>query len=246
MLVMPIQPTLCSFCEEVPTRHHCMHRVEEGCVLLEAEVCICGDYICAPCSSSFGSEEEIFHCLKHIEVEDEDVLDSEDDTMVVEKEVVKPPPSKKKNGSQVAAKGVKSGSKQSEYSAKDLLVLSQAFIWVFENIIEGVSWKGCKFWDDVAAAFIKLKEQQEACDNRHRKKDRYNQILLKGDFMDSDEEDDVEYAIQVRTPGSLQQKWSKSVQPNVMKFISLTNRFPIRSGEGKFFFIFTCHLSYLF
>jgi hypothetical protein len=51
--------------------------------------------------------------------------------------------------------------------------------------------------------------------------------------MESDVDDDAEYVIQVRTAGSLQQKWSKYVQPNVTKFISLTNRYPIRSGEGK-------------
>jgi hypothetical protein len=39
--------------------------------------------------------------------------------------------------------------------------------------------------------------------------------------MESDDDDDVEYVIQVRTAGSLQQKWSKYVQPNVTKFISL-------------------------
>jgi hypothetical protein len=182
---------------------------------------------------SFGSEEGIFCCLKHVEVEDTDVVDSDDKNNLVEKEVMKPPPSKKKNGGQVAAKGVKLGIKQSEYLAKDLLVLSQAFIHVSENAIDGVNHKGCKFWDDVVAAFIKLKEQQEAYDSRQRKKDRYNQIVLRGEFMDSDEVDDVEYMIQVRTAGSLQQKWSKSVQPDITKFISLTNRYPIRSGEGK-------------
>jgi hypothetical protein len=88
-----------------------MHRVEEGCVLLEADICICGDYICAPCSLSFGSEEGIFGCLKHVEVEDADVVDSDDDNNLVEKEVVKLLPSQRNNGSQVAAKGVKSGSK---------------------------------------------------------------------------------------------------------------------------------------
>jgi hypothetical protein len=69
----------------------------------------------------------------------------------------------------------------------------------------------------MVAAFINLKEQQEAYESRQRKKDRYNQIVLRGEFMDSDEDNDVEYTMQVRTAGSLQQKWSKSVQPNVTK-----------------------------
>jgi len=44
-------------------------------------------------------------------VEDADVVDSDDDNNLVEKEVVKLLPSQRNNGSQVAAKGVKSGSK---------------------------------------------------------------------------------------------------------------------------------------
>ncbi len=86
---------------------------------------------------------------------DADAVDSNDDVNTeVEKEVEQTPTMKKKNGNRVAAKGVKSGTKQSEYSAKVLLVLSQAFIHVSENAIEGVNCKGCKFWDDVVAAFI--------------------------------------------------------------------------------------------
>jgi hypothetical protein len=56
---MPNQPTICTFCEEIPTRHHCMHRVKKGGVVLEGGICIYGDYICATCSLSFGSEEGI-------------------------------------------------------------------------------------------------------------------------------------------------------------------------------------------
>jgi hypothetical protein len=48
---------ICRFCEEVPTRHRCMHPVSGGDV--------CGDLICAPCSSSFGNEDGIFRCLEH-------------------------------------------------------------------------------------------------------------------------------------------------------------------------------------
>ena len=40
----------------------------------------------------------------------------------------------------------------------------------------------------MAADFIKLKQQQEAYDARQRKKDRYNQIILKGDVMESDDD----------------------------------------------------------
>ena len=74
---------------------------------------------------------------------DADAVDSDDDVDTeVEKEFEQLPTVKKKNGNQVATKGVKLGTKQSEYSAKDLLVLSQAFIHVSENAIEGVNRKG--------------------------------------------------------------------------------------------------------
>ncbi len=46
-------------------------------------------------------------------MDDSDAVDSDDE---VEKEVEQPPMMKKKNGNRVAAKGVKSGTKQSEYS----------------------------------------------------------------------------------------------------------------------------------
>jgi hypothetical protein len=50
--------TFCTFCEEVPTRHCCMHLVEKGGLATNGDLCICGEYICAPCSLSFGSEEK--------------------------------------------------------------------------------------------------------------------------------------------------------------------------------------------
>jgi hypothetical protein len=225
--------TFCTFCEEVPTRHRCMHLVEIGGLATDGDLHICGEYICAPCSLSFGSKEGIFRCLEHSEKNDDESNNVDEDTQVVVKETKQRPSWKKRNESWVAAKGVKLGSKQSEYSAKDLLVLSQAFICVSDHAIAVFNRKSGKVWDDVAIAFNKLKEQQEAYNSRQRKKDKYNQILLKGDLMVSYEEDDVEFVLQVRTAGSLQQKWSKSVQPNVTKFISLTNRYPIRSGEGK-------------
>lgn len=43
--------------------------------------------------------------------------------------------------------------KVSEYTSKDLLILSQAFIHTSENSVEGVAWKSTKFWDEVAESF---------------------------------------------------------------------------------------------
>jgi hypothetical protein len=117
--------------------------------------------------------------------------------------------------------------------AKVLLILSQAFTRVSENSIEGTDKKRNKFWDEVAVVFNQLKKQQESYNNRVWKKNKYNQVLMRGEFLSSDEDDNSEFVVPSRTASSLQQKWSKSVLPLVRKFISLTKRFPMESGEGK-------------
>ena len=83
--------------------------------------------------------------------------------------------------------------------AKDLLILLQAFIRVSENAIEGTDKKRNKFWDEVAVAFHQLKKQQEAYDNRVQKKDKYNQLLMRGEFLSSDEHDNSECVVPPRT-----------------------------------------------
>ena len=47
-----------------------------------------------------------------------------------------------------------------------------------------------KFLDEVAVAYSQLKKQQEAYDSDQRKKTKYNKVLLKGDFLSSDDEVD--------------------------------------------------------
>lgn len=84
-------------------------------------------------------------------------------------------------------------------------------------------------------AFNELKKQQEAFDSHHLKRDKYNKVLLKGQFLSDDNESYVEMIIPVRTSSSLPQKWSKLVLPIVTKFIMLTNRYPLLSGEGNIF-----------
>ncbi len=54
-------------------------------------------------------------------------------------------------------------------------------------------------------------------------------------FFNSNEEDDISVVVPRRTASSLHQKWSKFVMPLVTKFISLTHRYPIQSGEGEFY-----------
>jgi len=66
--------------------------------------------------------------------------------------------------------------------------------------------------------------------------------------VDTDEEsrlDEMEI-LPFRNSSSLQQKWSKAVQPNVTKFIGLTERNPKRSGEGMMIINFVFFLFCLF
>ena len=120
---------ICRFCEDVPTRHRCMHPVSGGDV--------CGDLICAPCSSSFGNEDGIFRCLEHSNAD----ANKENDPGTAGEAVVSQGNKKKK------AKVMSKLAKTSEYSSKDLLILLQAFICASENAIEGADRKRNKFWD---------------------------------------------------------------------------------------------------
>ncbi len=120
---------LCSFCMEVPTQHHCMHPVRGGDV--------CGELICAPCSSSFGNEDGIFRCLEHLNAD----ANKENEPGTAGEAIVSQGNKKKK------AKVMSKMAKASEYSSKDLLILLQAFICASKNAIEGADRKRNKFWD---------------------------------------------------------------------------------------------------
>jgi hypothetical protein len=222
------QHNVCGLCKEIPSQHRCREPIRKGGIVVDG-LRVCGEYICAPCSETLGNEEGVYRCVVHCPGGDE-LEEDMDRNKKKEAEVDK---DKKNKPNKVTAKGVKGGNRTAEYSAKDLLVLAQSFIRVSENAIEGASQKRNKFWDDVAVAYNKLKEQQEAYDQRQKRKEKYNQVRLRGEFL-SDDDDDVEFVMCVRTASSLQQKWSKSLQPLVTKFISVTNRHPKRSGEGMF------------
>jgi hypothetical protein len=125
-----------------------------------------------------------------------------------------------------------------EYSSTELLILShQAYIKTSENAIDGTCRRQSKFWDDVSECYKKLKAQQEEYDERCRKQKRYTEHSLRrstsNEFLESSEDEGEKQTLPPRTASSLQQKWSKFVQPLVTKFIGLTQRHPKRSGEGK-------------
>ncbi len=131
--------------------------------------------------------------------------------------------------------------KAGEYTAKDLLVLAQAYTRTSENSIKGTAQKQNNFWDDVAEAFKVLKKhQEEDYDKCVQKNKKYNKIMLRGEFLSSNSEDEVEIIVPACTASSLQQKWSKFVMPYVTKLIVLTTRHPKLSCEGKSSCFFSC------
>jgi hypothetical protein len=56
-----------------------------------------------------------------------------------------------------------------------------------ENPVEGTGQTRTKFWYEVAVAYSQLKKQQEAYDSRQRKRTKYNEVLLRGEFLSSDD-----------------------------------------------------------
>jgi hypothetical protein len=83
-----------------------------------------------------------------------------------------------------------------------------------------------------------LKRHQEDYDRQLLQKKKYNQAILKGEFLSSDSEDEVQVIRPPRTASSLQQNWSKFLMPNVSKFIGVTTKHPKLNGEGKCIIIF--------
>jgi len=253
------------------TNHRCLHPVKKGLLVIEVIGTVCGRPVCGPCNFKHGNEA-VFRCPVHsisdVSSSDESSLyksrwncgNKENDRPNKEKVAVVSQKSKHKekvakevidiNG-QESEVGVKESKKTSakntkgtKYNAKDLLVLSQAFIKTSENAIDGAAQKQNKFWNEVADCFNQLKKQQEAYDSHQNKRQKMNAVWLRGDFYSSDKEDEVEVIITVRTTSSLQQKWSKFVLPYVSKFIALTNTHPKGSGEGEFasFVLLVCNV----
>jgi len=58
--------------------------------------------------------------------------------------------------------------------------------------------EGTVKWDEVSVAFSALKKQQEAYDSWQKRQKKYNAVLLKGEFLSSDDNDsDVKVVIPV-------------------------------------------------
>ena len=117
------------------------------------------------------------------------------------------------------------------YTAKELLLLSQAFIRASEDVEKGVSRKSEKLWEHITEVYHMLKSNQEAYDRRQDKKKRYHSTSIRLFDDDSFNYDDEIYMLPVRTPNSLQLKGSKGIKPEVTRFISLTKRFPKKAAK---------------
>jgi hypothetical protein len=118
---------ICSSCNDINTSHRCLAAVTVGGLLCgNARDMVCGIPICGICNSEFGNEN-IIRCRFHSS-EKENIR--EDNVNVVEGK-------HDKKRSKILGKGTCAA----EYSSKDLLILSQAYIRTSENAIEGVSQK---------------------------------------------------------------------------------------------------------
>jgi hypothetical protein len=72
-----------------------MYRVSKGGITLDGVGGqVCGKWICAPCSSTFGNEEGIFRCLDH-STNNSDTTEHNDGNSVTES--IAPLPQKKRN-----------------------------------------------------------------------------------------------------------------------------------------------------
>ena len=213
----------CALCQVIRTQHRCLVFISRGGVKYGNEF-VCGMPICGPCNSSYNDDEHVIRCHEHSD----------------RKENKEPKPKARAKAKAADSKVLRAA----EYTAKDLLVLAQAYVRTSENAIDGTSQKRNKFWDDVAEAFKVLKKHQEDYDQRIQKKTKYNKVILKGEFLSSDSEDEVQVVLTAHSASSLQQKWSKIVLPIVTKFIGLTTRHPKLSGEGEYY-LFLC-LGFLF
>jgi hypothetical protein len=178
----------CSVCHTVMTNNCCLHPVKRGLIVLEVIGSVCGEPVCGPCDFRHGNKN-MFRCPVH-SVSDESSMQTFKEDELAGKENVPVAVITSENPPAAALlQKVETGriTKGSKYWAKDLLILSQAFIWNLENPVEGTGQTRTKFWYEVAVAYSQLKKQQEAYDSRQRKRTKYNEVLLRGEFLSSDD-----------------------------------------------------------
>jgi hypothetical protein len=119
----------------------------------------------------------------------------------------------------------------------EILLLCKAWISASENTLTGISQKLTTFWDSVFKAYNTLKQQHDEYMQRQKAKDDFVQRNLcnnlTGISFDSScfDTDDDATQLPHRNVGSLQQKWSKKIQPLVFKFAGVTSRYLKEVGK---------------
>jgi hypothetical protein len=208
-------------------------------------ILVCGLAICALCSSNYGIEG-VFRCEKHSSQlnvgwkQPTKPAESQQPDQPKRKEKQPDPPKKKMNKERGA-----------EYTAVEILLLSKAWISASENTLMGVSQKLTTFWDSVFKEYNTFKQQHDEYMQRQKAEDDFIQRNLcnnlAGVSVDSscfDTDDDATQLPHLNV-GSLQQKWSKKIQPLVFKFIGVMTRYPKRSGEDREAYYNHVHLIFL-
>jgi hypothetical protein len=138
-----------SACKIINTHHRCFPPVPKGGMRHgDGDGRVCSRLICGPCSSKFGNET-VIRCTRHAIEQDTENIETRQTT--------------------------KATNRTAEYSARELLILSQAYIKASENSIEGAARRLSKFWDDVSDNYHELKKQQEEYNNRQRKHKLYKE-----------------------------------------------------------------------
>jgi hypothetical protein len=137
----------CDVCRLVNTHHRCLAIVTVGGLLFGPDGdTVCAAAVCGPCNARFG-HENIFRCQQH------------SSKCPSSKLMVTPTPAhNKKTSKATTGKGSnvttgKGSNRMAEYSAKELLILSQAYIRSSENSIEGASKQKGEFWEDVGDVY---------------------------------------------------------------------------------------------
>lgn len=253
----------CEECDRFPTQHRCLTEVQSDGYLLDGRL-VCGIAVCSICISLFGTEG-IYKCAEHSEKAEAQMEKESGESAAIRANgkdngkgwVTR---DNKKfvidlgKGSQRPVEEKMKKERGAEYSTTEILLLSKAWISASEDAIIGINQKINTFWDSVHQRYNKFKLQQEEYMTREKEKDRFRQINLRnavgnrGAFLDEENDGDIRVdavTLPTRNVGSLQQKWSKKVQPLIFKFIGVTKRFPKRSGEDREEYYNRIHLIFL-
>jgi hypothetical protein len=246
---------LCEECGRFPTQHRCLFDVTKHGYLFDGHQ-VCGTAVCSICASSFGNEG-IFTCAEHSSTKENERPAVKDNERPAAKDNERPAAKDNNHGSakwtnRVKLKPDEEKKKKErgvEYSATEILLLSKAWISASENTITGVHQKMNTFWDSVLHSYNIFKQQHDDYMAREKEIDKFrmrnmmNSVSRASDFPDEDMDEAIQ--LPVRNVGSLQQKWSKKVQPLVFKFIGVTNRYPKKSGEDKEAYYNRVHIIFL-